>query len=160
METIITGFLGETNSAKLLLDSLNTYAIKLLVPNNKEQSFFLLKEYIQNNTIIIMVGQKPSLSNKISIETQAKKDTIIHQSGFPYHILEENINNQYKYKFSTSSGTSFCNSLYYNVLDFIKANNLTTKAVFIHIPQIKNITNFSNLKNSFEKILSSFIDIQ
>ena len=46
---------------------------------------------------------------------------------------------------SHNAGTSFCNQLYLNVLKYIFQNDIHTKMVFIHIPFMKNISDFDSL---------------
>jgi len=45
-------------------------------------------------------------------------------------------------KLSHNAGTSFCNRLYWNCLQYITENKLETKMVFVHMPFAKNIREF------------------
>lgn len=90
MKTILAAFKGETNTARLLLDNLNTPKInKIPIPNDNNLSFLTIKKYLQNNSILILMGQKPLVKDKIIIETQAKIDNKIIQADFPYEDLEK-----------------------------------------------------------------------
>lgn len=43
-------------------------------------------------------------------------------------------------RISTNAGTSFCNALYWNGLNYIFAEGLRTKMLFVHIPFYKNLS--------------------
>lgn len=43
-------------------------------------------------------------------------------------------------KISDYAGTSFCNALYWNALEYLHNHELKTKIIFLHIPFSKNMT--------------------
>lgn len=43
-------------------------------------------------------------------------------------------------RISDHAGTSFCNALYWNRLDYIHNRKVKTKMLFLHIPFSRNIT--------------------
>lgn len=155
MKVILTGFDGKENSAKLLLNAVNTTAHKIILPNNKMESVRIISQIISNGQYIFLVGQKPLLKDKICIELQASIEMNTIKTTFPFEKIEQYLKGNYCYKYSTNAGTSFCNHLYFNVLKHIHDNNFCTKAVFIHIPQRKNITDFKKMCRVFEYILDS-----
>ena len=61
-------------------------------------------------------------------------------------------NNGLVSKISKNCGTSYCNQLYLNGLNYILQNDMDTKMVFIHIPFEKNITKYDNFR---ERIFNS-----
>lgn len=62
-------------------------------------------------------------------------------TNFKYSRLKKALEeNNLTVHLSDNAGTSFCNALYWNGLDYIYNNRLNAKMVFIHIPFSENIT--------------------
>lgn len=150
MNILYAGFEGRNNSSKILLDTLNCDD-KLYLKNNKQLSCEQIENLLKAKSYdyVLLFGQKPIIKNKLSIEQYAKKDTILESNidtnALSLFLTSKNINNY----ISQNAGTSYCNNIYYFTLNYIKSNNLNTKAVFIHIPYIKNFDNLKELANVF-----------
>lgn len=129
----------------------------LLVPNDKVKASKKLINVISHENIdyIISFGQRPNIKNKIHIETTAKDGQLKLDTDFDTVKLKELFeHNGITAKLSHNAGTSFCNRLYFDCLSYIFQNRINTKMVFIHIPFIKNISDFQN----FTKKLFYVID--
>lgn len=139
MNALLTGFRG--TSSELLVK--NADCEILILPNDKIiDSQILLKEIIYRRyDYILSFGQKPSIKDKVYIENTARNGNSTIGTNFEYGGLKaafesENI----PVRISNNAGTSFCNTLYWNGLSYIKSQNLDSRMIFIHIPYIKNIT--------------------
>lgn len=137
-----------------MLNAVNTTARKIILPNDKLESVRIIRQLIKNDQSIFLVGQKPLLKDKLSIERQASIGKEAFKTTFPFEKIEQYIKENYHYQYSTNAGTSFCNHLYFHVLKYIEDNNLRTKVIFIHIPYKKNITDFKKICSVFEDIVS------
>lgn len=143
---LLTAFRG--SSAELLVRGIDQYPI-LILPNNKIKDSEKLIAAISNGSFdyVISLGQRPNIKNKIHIETTAKDRGAVIETAFDcdglmrlfekYNIVS---------KISHNAGTSFCNKLYWNGLEYISTNNLKTKMVFLHIPFAKNITDIDSFR--------------
>ena len=56
---------------------------------------------------------------------------------------------------SHNPGTSYCNLVYWNSLNYIKAQKLNCKLLFIHIPYEKNIDNILTLQEKLNIIIKN-----
>ncbi len=148
---LIAGFEGKNNSSKLALDKL-----KFLIKNKQKVFNFNYQEidllYLKNDKTksseqivdmlnsthyekIILLGQKPKIKNKISIELQAKLNEKTLTTNFNLDELTAFLNkNKISYYFSKNCGTSYCNYIYFFTLDYLLKNKISTPAVFIHLP--------------------------
>ena len=103
-----------------------------------------------NFDLIFLFGQKPLLKNKISIELVAKSDTKKLLTNFDYKQLGERLADaDIQYYYSENAGTSYCNNVYYFVLNYIKGKN--TKIIFVHLPFKENLNNIDKLIEFFNK---------
>ena len=155
MKLILAGFEGNANSSKILLDYINNDCKKIYLPNDTINSVNILANSLDNTDLIIAVGQKPLIKDKLCIELQAKKDNKTLNTIFPVKQLEDIIKPLYEVSYSNNAGTSYCNNLYYHILKLIEEKDLKAKMVFIHIPFLKNIMLFNNLVYTFELITNS-----
>ena len=112
----------------------------------------LIKKIIDGTyDYVFSFGQKPNIKNKVNIETTARNGITSVETDFDCERLQKLFeSNGVVAKISRNAGTSYCNCLYYNGLDYIQQNNLKTKMVFIHIPFLKNIDNTDSF---FAKII-------
>lgn len=157
---LLTAFGLESNSSKILLDNIETNANKIIFPNDYNSSKNKLINELKNNyyDYIISFGQKP-ITKSIYIETNAIKNNDKITTTFEYtELLEFLENKKYKVKISQNAGTSLCNHIYYEGLNYIKYNNLKTKMIFIHIPYLKNISNIDELSNDMRMFLEKLIN--
>ena len=115
----------------------------------------LIKKIIDGTyDYVFSFGQKPNIKNKVNIETTARNGITSVETDFDCERLQKLFeSNGVVAKISRNAGTSYCNCLYYNGLDYIQQNNLKTKMVFIHIPFLKNIDD----KGSFFTLIVDII---
>lgn len=148
---LIAGFEGKNNSSKLALDKL-----AFLIQNNQKVFNYPSKEiellYLKNDKAksaeqivkklehaqyekIILLGQKPKIKDKISVELQAKigektLDTNCNMAELTAFLNKNKIN----YYFSKNCGTSYCNYIYFFTLDYILKTKISSPTIFIHLP--------------------------
>ena len=107
---------------------------------------------------VFSFGQKPNVKNKVHIETTGRNGITSVETSFDCVQLQKGFkSNGIMAKISHNAGTSYCNSLYYNGLDYIQQNNLKTKMVFIHIPFSKNINDADSF---FTRIIDAISTIR
>lgn len=132
------------SSAELLIKDTRDYNT-LLLPNDKVQDSEKLISAILSKKpdYVISFGQRPNIKNKVHIETTAKDGEIVINTNFDCERLKYLFEqNGVISKISHNAGTSYCNQLYLNVLKYIFQNYIDTKMVLIHIPFMKNISDF------------------
>ena len=153
---LLTAFRG--SSAEQLLKYANGFD-KLILPNDKVGDAEKLKQVISkmNYDFVVSLGQKPNIKNKVHIETTAKSGDIHINTDFDCDRLKVLFEqNGIDTKISHNAGTSYCNSLFYNGMDYIKSSNVKTQMVFVHIPFTKNI---DEPEIFFQEILKSISEI-
>lgn len=153
MKVLYTAFNGKSNSSKVLLDNIDVEeSNKLYLKNSFKTSVEQLKNKIKNNEydLIISFGQAPIDSNTIKIETNGSYDKECYETKYDYSKLKEKLEEK---KLTTiiskDAGNYLCNNIYYNGLKYIKEQNLKSKMIFIHIPEINNINDIKKLSNLF-----------
>lgn len=131
----------------------------LILPNDKVKDSDNLINKIIDGTYdyVFSFGQRPNIKNKVHIETSARNGISSVETSFDCVQLQKYFElNGITAMISHNAGTSYCNCLYYNDLNYIQQNNLKTKMVFIHIPFLKNIFNkelfFANIFKAISKI--------
>ncbi|MBQ8165018.1 MAG: hypothetical protein IJZ94_04305 [Clostridia bacterium] len=148
-KTILLTAFKHTSADKLIKDILDFDT--LFLPNDKILDSQKTIDYISKRKVdyIISIGQKPNIKDKVHIETLASKKTCNLYTSFDYEnlkILFEK--NGLMAKLSNNAGTSYCNELYFNGLSYIQ-NIKTMQMIFIHIPYVKNISDFTEFKKRF-----------
>ncbi|MBQ7919480.1 MAG: hypothetical protein IJ324_06030 [Lachnospiraceae bacterium] len=154
---LLTAFRG--SSAEWLLKGFENYEL-LLLPNDKIKDSELLIEAIsgKNYDYIISFGQRPSIKDKVHIETTAREGDFSIKTNVDCEQLKAQLEQHgVPAKLSHNAGTSFCNQLYLNGLKYIKQNELDTKMVFIHIPYLKNISDWKFLSSAIVKEIDSIL---
>ena len=149
---LISGFEGNDNSSKILLDKIQCKN-KLYLENDFRVSEQQLKIESSKKTYdkIIIFGQKP-LIKKIYIEICAKKESEIYNTNYNYSKLEYYLtNNNYKSMISNDAGNYLCNNIYFYALGLLKNSEI----IFIHIPTLKNIEDIDNLANIFSRYVQT-----
>lgn len=138
-EILLTGFCG--TSSELFVKKAGCKS--LILPNDRilDSRILLTEVERQDYKYIFSFGQKPNIRDKVYIETVAKCENKCLHTNFAYDNLQvalrkENIT----VRISDHAGTSFCNTLYWNVLEYIRNRELRVKMIFLHIPFCKNIT--------------------
>lgn len=138
-KVLLTGFRG--SSAEQLINKSNGFDT-LILPNDKVKDSEKLINVIANEKYdyVFSFGQRPIIKNKVHIETTARNGITSVETDVDCEQLQKLFeSNGVVAKTSRNAGTSYCNSLYYNGLAYIKQKALKTKMVFIHIPFSKNI---------------------
>ena len=155
MRILLTGFTH--SSAEQLLALCPNYDI-LYLPNDKHLDAVLLKKQLLKirYDLVLCIGQKPNMKDRVSIETQAKRaDKIVVTDVNCEELVKLFIHHGISAKLSDNAGTSYCNALYWNGLQFIRQTGIDVKMVFIHIPYEKNIGDFIAFGNSFLNVLKA-----
>lgn len=128
----------------------------LLLPNDKIKDSEKLINVISDKSVdyVISLGQKPNIKNKVHIETTARDGEHNINTAFDCDKLKQ-VFEQHDIitKISSNAGTSFCNRLYFNCLNYIFQNGLDTKMVFVHIPFTKNISDFDSFRGKLFNVL-------
>lgn len=148
MKVLAAGFKGEDNSAKVLLDHLPDSIHKLYLENNKQVSVAQLLKAAEKYDEIVMFGQKPVLKNKVSVERRAALNGERLCPDFDFEGIQAFFADRYPLKFSDNAGTSYCNHLYYHAIKELSESN--KNLVFIHVPMLKNIADFSALTGAVQ----------
>ena len=142
----------KNTSAELLVNGINIPAI--LLPSDKIKDSEIARGVIEKSDIVICFGQKPQIKNKICLELVAKNQGEIIKTNLDIeplkHLLETN---NIIYTESYNPGTSYCNHVYWNSLNYIKAKELNCKLLFIHIPFGKNIDNILALQEKLKIVI-------
>lgn len=157
MNILLTAFIN--TSSELLIKSFCDNYDKLILENNKKQCFSQFKDKIEakNYDYVFSFGQKPVISDKVYIEQYAKNDkgtyeTTIDITKFANAFMSSALT----VKLSKNAGTSYCNYLYAQGLEYLILSNLTTKMIFIHVPFSKNITDFNNFSQKIKDAIGNY----
>ena len=156
MNILLTGFCG--TSSELLIKNAGYKSI--ILPNNRLiDSQLLIKEIsLQRYDYIFGFGQKPNIKDKLYIETTARNMTDRLNTNCEYDRLKSYFEtNDLTVLISDNAGTSFCNALYWNGLNYIYNKGMDTRMLFLHIPFCKNIT---DSKSFFKRILTAIEYLQ
>ena len=139
---LCTGFEGNINSSKVLLDNLskNINLDCLHFDNDFEKSEKQLTDKIKGNKydFILSLGQKPVIK-KIYIEKTGINGLKKLETNYNYMGLKIYLEKYFRIKISENAGKYLCNNIYYKGLKYIFDNKLKTKMIFIHIPYLDNI---------------------
>ena len=154
MKKKLTLLTFQNTSAELLVKGLDFPLIFL--PSDKIKDSEIARTEIEKSSLIICFGQKPQIRNKICLELIAKNHDEIINTNFEIeplkHLLEtDNI----PYSESQNPGTSYCNLVYWNSLNYIKSKNLNCKFLFIHVPLKKTIDNLLELQKKLNNIFKN-----
>lgn len=152
---VLTGFRG--TSSELLVKKSDCKW--LILPNDKvlDTQIFLSEVERQDYEYIFSFGQKPNIRDKVYIETAARNGNRCHHTDFAYEKLKDALEAEnIAVRISDNAGTSFCNALYWNVLDYFHNREQKTKIIFLHIPFCKNITKTEDFCKSILKVISDF----
>lgn len=144
---ILAGFDGRSNPARTVTERAELSCTKLILPNDKEKAAELLIETIRktNAVCVIMLGQKPCIKDKIAVEPTAEKCGNALYTSLDVTVTAEKIRaNGYNAYISKGCGNSYCNHVYYECLES------GTNCIFLHIPQMKNISDINALTKAVE----------
>lgn len=150
---LLTGFY-HTSAEELILSAYGCDT--LLLPSDKKKDGRLLVTQLVNKQydLVICVGQRPNIKNKVHIETSARENGIVIRTTFDCEKLADLFKEHGLHaKISHNAGTSYCNALYWNGLQFIAENHLDTRIVFVHIPFYKNLCDPALFKKCFFEVI-------
>ena len=150
---LFAGFKGDDNSAKLLLDKLATskHVSKLYLENDFGTCALQIIEHISSDKydLILAFGQKPVIKS-IYFEQCGKVGEQKYFTEFCFEELKTTLEKRgQKIKFSENAGNYLCNHVYGIGLQYIKQQKKATQFAFIHIPNVKNLTDIDFLARSF-----------
>jgi len=150
----ITILAYKNTSAELIVKGLDFPTA--LLPSDKIKDSEIARAEIEKADIVICFGQKPQIKNKICLELIAKNQGEMIKTNFDLeplkHLLETN---NIAFTESHSPGTSYCNLVYWNSLNYIKAQKINCKLLFIHIPFEKNIDNILTLQEKLNIVIKN-----
>lgn len=152
---LLTAFQG--SSAENLLEGVRDYRT-LILPNDKIKDSEKLIALMAGERFdyVIGFGQRPNIRNKIHIETTARDGEVSIDTDFDCEKLKQLLEREGMVtKLSRNAGTSFCNRLYLNGLQYISENELDTEMVFVHIPFMKNISDFDSFRKQIFAVLAA-----
>lgn len=153
---LLTAFRG--TSAETLIRGTDRYT-NLYLPNDIQKDSEKLIHSLSQKTFdhVISFGQKPNIKNKIYIETTAHEEGNYIVTNADYKKMRDYFAKNGLFPIiSNNAGTSFCNCLYLNGLKYIFQNNMNTKMIFVHIPFMKNISEFTEFKEMIFSSLAEF----
>lgn len=156
MNILLTGF---CNTSSELLVKRTKYR-SLILPNDKMMDSQILLEEIsrQRYDYVLSFGQKPNIKNKIYFETTARNADSRIDTNFEFGKLKSALESyDIPVQISSNAGTSFCNALYWNGLNYISNKCPDTKMLFLHIPFCKNI---ADPELFFDRILAAIKGLQ
>ena len=154
MNTLFVAFKGINNSSRLVLSKLNVEN-KLFLQNDKTILCRQISNALSKNTYdrIIMLGQRPLLKNKVSLELKAYKEKQEIETNYDLTNLYDRLKNfDIMFKISTNPGTSFCNCAYFHALSLIQNMKIHTETIFIHIPYVNNFENIESFITCLENL--------
>ena len=157
MQILLTAF--KNTSSEALVKSFKTYD-RLILENDRIKSVKQLEEKMQkgNYRYIFSFGQRPLIKNKIHIESSAEVSGEVLETEFNAEKLRKAFEEcGAAVMLSHNAGTSYCNNIYFYGMKTIAERCSNTEMIFIHIPYMKNISNYANFFKSIEKGINIFL---
>ncbi len=154
---LLTGYKSinekDLSPSKIVLNKMNSNLNKFLFTNDFNVIEEEVKEILKSNyEYIIMLGWKPNIK-KLSIELVSYRDNnCLYTNIILGEILKLLKKYNIAYTLSENPGTSYCNYAYYEVLNYIKEENIKTKVIFIHIPAIEKFSDIDKFISMFNNI--------
>lgn len=160
MHILFTGFMGNDNSAKVIVEKIQANCIieKIYLENDFKACEMQLLDKIKTTKydLIFAFGQKPVIK-AIYIETIGSNASGGYSTSFDYCDLADFLKNKgFKVTISKNAGNYLCNHIYNCGLDYIENNQLTTEMIFIHTPYLKNIDDVDYLSKVFSEFLEQW----
>lgn len=153
-DILLTGF-GGTSSEELVK---RADCRTLMLPNDKVlDSRLVLAELDRHSyAYIFSFGQKPNIRDKVYLETVARNGSECIHTDFAYCKLQKALKAEHiAVQISDHAGTSFCNALYWNVLEYIRDKGLKTRMIFLHIPFFQNMTAAGEFMEKIRKAIGN-----
>lgn len=153
---LICGFKGDNNTAKLILDKIQSNN-KLYLENDFKKSVKQLLEVINDYNFIIMLGQKPVIKS-IYIERVGRQNDELLTTTYNIDDLYNYFDNiGYKVVLSNNAGNYLCNNIYYHCLKYIVDNKKKIQSVFLHVPTISNIFDIDMFAEQLTEYINNLI---
>lgn len=160
MELLLTGYKGNDNTSKLVLDLMTPkYNVDILYLANdfskiKQQmeKQLTLKEY----DYIFSFGEKQE-AKEIHIETSAMVNGQRVETSYPVESLIKRLEaGGYHPIVSHDAGANFCNFTYYTGLRVIQDDKRRSKYIFIHLPSSESM-DVMKFSLFFSKVLNEIL---
>lgn len=144
---ILAGFDGKCNPARIITERVSCGCRKLILPNDKVKSAELLLNEINSaeTGVVILLGQKPCIRDKIAVEpTAALCGETLHTSLDVTVTAELIKQSGYAAYISRGCGTSYCNHIYFQCL------KSGVNCIFLHVPTMDNISDIKAITKAIE----------
>lgn len=151
---LLTGF-SRTSAEQLITPAYGCDT--LLLPSDKQKDGELLEIQLHKKQydLVLCVGQRPNIKDKVYIETSAREKNTVMKTAFDCRKLAKLfMEHDIPAKISDNAGTSYCNALYWKGLQLIAQNDLETRLVFIHIPFHKNMRDPDRFQACFFEVIN------
>lgn len=154
---ILAGFDGKNNPARMITERAKVPCRKVILPNDRDQSVRVLFDEIDRaeTSVVIMLGQKPCIKNKIYVEPTAKRGCEVLITAMDVTVSTELIKaSGYNAHISTKGcGTSYCNHIYYECL------KRGVCCIFLHVPTLNNISDLRAITRAIEGYINGIAGI-
>lgn len=152
MKTLFAAFGGATNSSKVLLDRIDCPPEdKLYLKNSFKSAPAALRDKLAPDTydLVILFGQRKMLRDKkttkptpplpaVRLETVGRNNRVAYHTEVNFPMLAEHLAKAgLDPIISKDAGRYLCNNLYFQALKYIDEKPLKAKAIFIHIPKLR-----------------------
>ena len=146
MKILFTCFNGFNNTSKVIIDKINND--KLLFNNSyKDIDIQLANSNVEEYDLIIMLGLRSNLKKSIRVEINSFLNDELVTTNLSYCNVKKYFNDNDISCIINDKPTNYlCNYAYHKVLQKNK------NAIFIHIPELKNIKDLDKLINLISNI--------
>ena len=141
MKILFTCFNGFNNTSKVIIDKINND--KLLFNNSyKDIDIQLANSNVEEYDLIIMLGLRSNLKKSIRVEINSFLNDELVTTNLSYCNVKKYFNDNGISCIVNDKPTNYlCNYAYHKVLQKNK------NAIFIHVPELKNIKDLDKLIN-------------
>ncbi len=154
---ILAAFDGATNISRMVTERLDIPSdCRMLLTDDRCRSVEILSAAIKKHepACIVLLGQKPVISDKIAVEASAKLCGEVRRTNMDVTTVAELIKSTgYKAYISDGCGTSYCNHIYWHAL------GAGVNAVFLHVPCKKNVSDINALVKAVEAVLEGLAGV-
>lgn len=146
MKILFTCFNGFNNTSKVIIDKINND--KLLFNNSyKDIDIQLANSNVEEYDLIIMLGLRSNLKKSIRVEINSFLNDELVTTNLSYCNVKKYFNDNDISCIINDKPTNYlCNYAYHKVLQKNK------NAIFIHVPELKNIKDLDKLINLISNI--------
>ena len=163
---VVKAFKNRKDIKVLYLPVSFSRAHKVVIELIKKQPFnliIMLGETSATNDYIRL--ERVAINFKDSINTDndniiANEEILVEEAPKAYFtkipvkkIMGQLKESGYPVRITNSAGTFVCNSLYYHILHYIETNKLTTKTLFIHVPDSTQKISLEEMQNTLDEII-------